>query len=320
MSSLRVGTYRFYCRMLNEAILPPFKGSTFRGMFGYALRQVVCALKSLNCDNCLLADRCLYARIFENPRLEMPKGLREMSFPRPVIFEPPTDEKEFYNKDDVFCFTVRLFGNFNDSLAYFIYAVSEFGIAGIGKKNMDGQRGQFVLERVEEDGVEIYNNVDSTLIATNKGQILTCSNINLADSATPQSGASKLTVTLHTPLRVKREKKFQADLPFHVLIRSTLRRISSLFICFGQGAEPALEYKELVRLAEQVETTFSDLHWFDLARYSNRQDQKMLIGGMLGSITYAGNILPFIPLLELAEILHLGKQTTFGLGHISINY
>lgn len=40
-----VGTYSFCCNLMDKAILPPFKGSTFRGAFGIALKRVVCAVR-----------------------------------------------------------------------------------------------------------------------------------------------------------------------------------------------------------------------------------------------------------------------------------
>ena len=41
------GKYRFSCRLENDAVLPFYKGSTFRGVFGIALKKVVCAGKLL---------------------------------------------------------------------------------------------------------------------------------------------------------------------------------------------------------------------------------------------------------------------------------
>jgi CRISPR/Cas system endoribonuclease Cas6 (RAMP superfamily) len=62
----------------------------------------------------------------------------------------------------------------------------------------------------------------------------------------------------------------------------------------------------------------SSLGWFDWERYSHRQDSSMLLGGMIGRVTYAGDLTEFVPLLKFAEKVHLGKATTFGLGKFEI--
>jgi CRISPR/Cas system endoribonuclease Cas6 (RAMP superfamily) len=46
----------------------------------------------------------------------------------------------------------------------------------------------------------------------------------------------------------------------------------------------------------------------------------MLMGGITGTVTYRGEIGPYIPLLKLAKQLHLGKQTAFGLGQIDYHW
>jgi hypothetical protein len=40
------GKYQFICRLDTEAVLPVYKGATFRGVFGRALKKIVCPLKS----------------------------------------------------------------------------------------------------------------------------------------------------------------------------------------------------------------------------------------------------------------------------------
>ena len=57
--------YDFTCRLDTDAELPCYKGSTFRGVFGRALKKVVCALKQQECETCLLNTKCIYARVFE---------------------------------------------------------------------------------------------------------------------------------------------------------------------------------------------------------------------------------------------------------------
>jgi CRISPR/Cas system endoribonuclease Cas6 (RAMP superfamily) len=46
----------------------------------------------------------------------------------------------------------------------------------------------------------------------------------------------------------------------------------------------------------------------------------MALGGLVGTITYRGPIGEYLGLLELARHLHLGKQTTFGLGRIDFHW
>jgi hypothetical protein len=60
------GEYRFHAVLEDDAILPPYKGSTFRGGFGVALKQVVCALRRQGCPACLLRRQCVYALVFES--------------------------------------------------------------------------------------------------------------------------------------------------------------------------------------------------------------------------------------------------------------
>jgi len=118
-----------------------------------------------------------------------------------------------------------------------------------------------------------------------------------------------------TPLRLKFKNRLKADLPFHVLVRAMLRRVSSL-LEYYDGGEPPLDYRGLVKRAEEVKIISSDLRWFDWRRYSFRQDRSMLMGGMCGSITYDGKIGEFMPLIDFCIKVHLGKQTAFGLGKI----
>ncbi len=44
----------------------------------------------------------------------------------------------------------------------------------------------------------------------------------------------------------------------------------------------------------------------------------MKFGGLLGSISYEGDLAPFMPYLALGEWLHVGGKTSFGLGRYRI--
>ncbi|MCB1036939.1 MAG: CRISPR system precrRNA processing endoribonuclease RAMP protein Cas6, partial [Acidobacteria bacterium] len=57
-----------------------------------------------------------------------------------------------------------------------------------------------------------------------------------------------------------------------------------------------------------------------LHRFSNRQQQRHRLQGLLGQITLAGDLEPFLPLLQSAEILHVGKNATMGLGRVEVGW
>jgi hypothetical protein len=305
---MQYGKYLFLCRPESEAVLPFYKGSTFRGVFGHALRRVVCALKLKECTDCMLRESCLYSLVFENQGSDSRPGAKGVpSPPHPFVIEPPLDGKRRFSPGERFECTLILFGAANEKLPYFVYAFEKMGRIGIGGR-VNGDRGRFTLEQVEASGRVVYSEGERKIHKTNSLGTLSLS--------VQESRASAVRVTLETPLRLKFESRLTAELPFHVLVRAMLRRVSSLFNTFGDG-EPDLDYRGLVREAEAVLTKDSSLRWFDWERFSNRQNTRMFMGGIVGSVTFEGNLRNYLSLLELASEVHIGKQTTFGMGKLS---
>jgi hypothetical protein len=298
-----------FCSIFNdEAILPPYKGSTFRGAFGVALKRVTCALKQRDCVACPLTQRCVYFRVFENSSND--SGEKTANKPHPFVIEPPETTIQRFDKGDEFNFSLLLFGFANSYLPYFIYAFEEMGKVGLGK-HIEGQRPGFILKRVNSGSEEVYNSADRS--------VLTGSEIDMTfdHGLVNEDLEIELSIRLETPLRLKFENSFQTQLPFHVLVRAMLRRIATLNEHFGPG-EPPLDYKGLVNRALQVTTEKSSLRWLDWARFSNRQQSRMQFGGLIGEVTYSGRLSEFLPLVKYCEIVHLGKATTFGLGKIKL--
>jgi len=311
------GKYRFECDLDDEAQLPLYKGSTFRGLFGHALKRVVCALKRQACENCLMRSRCLYVRVFETPlALQMPEGARISSPPHPFVMEPPLTEQRVYEKGSTIGCDLILFGEVNNSLPYFVYAFDQMGKIGVGKR-VNGKRGRFTLREVSSNGTRLYSGEEQKLIGMKSIEDIPGSNLAHVEKTDASNGKTNVKITLETPLRLKFENKLKggAELPFHVLVRAMLRRVSSLYNVYGEG-EPSLDYRGLVQRAENVRIAENNLSWHDWRRYSNRQEREMLMGGMAGSVTYEGELGEYLPLLTFTEKTHLGKNTSFGLGKI----
>ena len=304
------GRYQFSCRLTSEAILPHFKGSTFRGVFGRALKNVVCALKMQECEQCLLKQRCVYALVFETPvAAETPKGSRIAGPPHPFVIEPPLDTETRFSEGSSFDFHLLLFGETNRNLPYFIYAFEQMGRIGIGRR-VNGKRGLFNLEEVRVEDKPIYYGLDQKITTGDAFSVL-----SLPHAESTSDEDFRLKVRIMTPIRIKYKNKLKAELPFHVIVRAMLRRVSSLFNCYGEG-EPDLDYRGMVKRAEDVRIVKDNLRWYDWKRYSFRQDKSMLMGGIVGSVTYEGKIREYMPLIEFCSKVHIGKQTTFGLGKI----
>ena len=172
-------------------------------------------------------------------------------------------------------------------------------------------RGKYSLEKVQYDGHLIYENHESKVKIPDA-----LASLSFKDLDNVSDKAMRLKLNFHTPLRLKFRNQLQAKLPFHILVRAMLRRISSLFFYYGNG-EPPLDYKSLTHEANQIQIVDSNLKWFDWRRYSNRQDQAMLMGGITGSIVYEGKLSKYLPFIEVCSKVHLGKQSTFGLGTIT---
>ncbi len=305
--------YDFTCQLETDASLPYYKGSTFRGVFGRALKKVVCALKQQECSSCILSSQCVYAQVFENQAVPENRDSRIASAPHPFVIEPPLTTETQFKAGSCFDFSLLLMGRANKFIAYFIYAFEQMGRIGIGRK-INGRRGQFLLKTVMCNNSAIYSSSDRKL-AINAESESGSGRLDLVPQQSEKDTCLCMKLILVTPLRLKYCNKFQADLPFHLLVRAMLRRISSLMNIYGKG-EPALNYKGLVKKAYDVETVVKNLSWYDWQRYSFRQDKKMLMGGMTGTITYKGNLGEYLPLIDFCRKVHIGKQTSFGLGKI----
>jgi len=309
---MRYGKYTFICTLNTDAQLPIFKGSTFRGVFGRAFKDVVCALKRRECPECLLKSQCIYVNVFEpavSPHQK--KSAHISAAPNPFVIEPPLTDQEEYHAGDSLEFSLILFGKANDYLPYFIYAIDRMGAIGIGRK-INGKRGRFTLESVLWDGVPLYTSETKLMSAIDALPEITID----APGTRQEVVSSTIKIVLETPLRIKYNNKLKADLPFHILTRAMLRRASALLFVYGDG-EPDIDFTGLVKRAETVVIKESNLNWHDWQRYSFRQKDKMFLGGIIGSITYSGDIAPFLSMIDFCAKTHIGKQTAFGLGKMA---
>ena len=304
LRNFRLARYRLTLTALSMITMPPYAGSTLRGGFGHAFRKMVCTQGQIDCKDCTLNAACPYPYIFETAPFAGAQQLRTYGdVPRPFVIDP-LDTRGEYRKGESFSFQLTLIGRAIDYLPYFLVSFRELGEMGIGKR-----RGRFRLTHVQaDDGESIYDG--DTQMVHNLNNALSFDDIRREAESTP---TDELALRLITPTRITHEGALTDQLPFHVFWRRLIGRISALAY-FHCGESLEMDFKGLIEKAMSVETTNSTLRWKDWTRYSSRQDRKMQLGGLVGRVSYAGDLAGFVPFVALGAHLHVGKNATFGLG------
>jgi len=228
----------------------------------------------------------------------------------PYIIRPPLDVQEEFNAGDELAFEVILIGKAIEYLPCFIISFVEMGKTGLGRG-----KGRFSLSRMEIIGADrsltvIYQESDQRLKYPN--QEITCS--DLPGACPPQE---KCTFRFLTRLELKEKEKYP-DIRFGVLFRALLRRITTLAHLHCGIDCSGIDFGGLSHAADLVKTVSSNLSYEYAERYSNRQKQRMPFGGLIGDITFEGDLAPFWTFILLGEWLHVGKKTSFGLGRYEI--
>ncbi len=298
---MKVASLEIIYKTIEQLTLSHFQGSIIRGAFGYAFRKIICPIRDKQCVECILKTKCVYAYIFETPRPEDAQIMRKYeTVPRPFIFEPPVKNKQEYQQGEKFTFALTLIGKAIDYLPYFIYALDEMGKNGLGRN-----RGKLELLSVKQGKQIIYDGEHKKI----KGQI----KIKELAINKPRKPVNAIRIKFLTPFRIVYEGKVAQSLDFHILIRSLLRRIGLL--SYFHSDEPyGIDFTNLISKAEKVRTLHSDLRLQDQFRFSTRQHRRIPSAGMIGEITYQGDLTDFIPYLKIGEMVHLGKGTVFGMG------
>ncbi|NLC35610.1 MAG: CRISPR system precrRNA processing endoribonuclease RAMP protein Cas6 [Alcaligenaceae bacterium] len=306
--TLQVARYRFHWRVVSSLRLPAYAGSTLRGVFGRALKELACLINVPDCRGCTLLAACAYPPLFEPQNAARPAGAQKGSIPAlsSYAIETPFSESSQYRPGDVYSFDMVLMTPAAVKQLPLITAAWQRAFSeGVGKGD-----GRAILEGVEllaPDGPPI------TLYSPEKKQIFR----HEVDLSIPRfSNPTDITLHLETPLRIEQRGKLirERDISPGIFLRHLIRRVS-FHVCAQQAEAYSLaEIHQLNVLADSVSEGERCLVWADWSRYSSRQNQKMTLGGFVGSWQLLQVAPPLLPFIYLGQWLHVGKESAFGLG------
>jgi hypothetical protein len=134
-----------------------------------------------------------------------------------------------------------------------------------------------------------------------------------------EAGVGRVWLRTETPLWWERDKRLLTEPSFTDLVAAAHRRVVSLAAVYGEVEEADEErFRELRDLSREVARTESTLRPLGWERKPGATGEPHPLRGLMGTLGFAGPIGAFVPLLRAAEHVHIGKQTSFGLGRFSL--
>ena len=267
---------------------PHFAGGRLRGAFGRALRQASCITLAEDCQGCKLRSSCAYGQVFDPAKAN--KVLHpsfQDGIPAYVMQPPALGAQDMQPGDE------RQF-----SLLLLPPAAAHLSLL------------QHILREVVEK--HLFNPGDCTL-----------HDIEVQAVGVPLQRLVKHQIALQwlSPLRLQNQGQPMTrgqQLDPRTLVQAAWRRQLQYRQLSGQTATAV---EPLLQAADQCLLDTRQLQWHAISRYSTRKNLYLPLDGLLGTAILTGPaaaLQNLLPLLEMGELLHIGKATVFGLGRFQI--
>ncbi|MGH9801217.1 MAG: CRISPR system precrRNA processing endoribonuclease RAMP protein Cas6, partial [Blastocatellia bacterium] len=291
-NSFKLARFRFRLTARSPIELSSgYKGSTFHGAFGHALKDLSPHFYDL----------------FFNPTLAV-SGNSQNQLPKPFVLIPPLADQSQFNPGEELQFELVLFGTAVSQLPACVAAIDHLGKhMGLGTN-----KGRFAITAIDA----IKPGGESVSVLNENGRITSIPQSEAEEFSLKPQSAPAIRINLNTRLRLTYNNQRITQAPsFELLITRLIGRIKNLTDLYGESELiSSAEKQQLIEEAKTITMARQNVEWSDWPRYSGRQKEWMQFGGLLGAITYQGNLAPFLPWLALGEWTHVGGKTSFGLG------
>jgi hypothetical protein len=307
---LPIGQLQIDLRAIEPIRLPAFAGSKLEGAFGRTLYEISCTRRDLeSCQPCPLRQICPYGTLYA-PTL--PADLKVDSLkqpPRPLIFVAEMARERVVQPHESFGFGLVVVGRALQHLPYIVAAIRQMGERGIGLG-----RGRFELIQVSSQNP--YTGQSQSL-ASAASPVVAHQALQINQADLPALPESQLTLHLETFTHIKSGGKVVEALQFPVLVRALQRRVSNLEQIYGGARSQGANYSQLPLLARGVELIEQQTRHSHQARSGKGRDP-IIMNGLVGRVTYRGDLQPFAILLRFGELVGVGRWAHFGAGRYRI--
>jgi len=290
----------FSIQFAKPVVFENFSVFLFRSLLGKELFRLICPFKKKICDSCSLRFKCAYSYVFESP----------VTKDNPILFGRNFASHPFVMSTDVgvnkstetLKLTMLLIGDAAEYIPIIFWSLIRAGQHGIFKARVP-----FKINALFINGQSAY---DGEKLSMPKEKH--CWTLN----ESPEQRKGQLFLEFLTPVRFKKDGRYIKQLSFEDVIQAALRRLEILSATYG-----SLEFKKIAFPQFVLEHEHGQMSWKDYDRWSARQKQKMRMGGSVGLLTASGVFSQTcLSLLEGAQLFHIGKNTSFGLGKIKYTF
>ena len=255
-----------------------FIGSTLRGAFGVALKRVVCINPAFKCEGCFASKNCIYYDFFEKKDIT-----------HKFCFDFELNPKNYD-------FSLFLFEEASEYLPYVVSAIYKM-LVEIG---LTKNREKFKIQEIICNDELIFKDEKFDLSGVNKREF---------EFKELDKNIDSLKIILKTPLRIKHQGKLLDHIPSaDILLRSIYNRLRDL----KNLPRKKIDFEPKCKISK------ANVAFFDQKRRSNRQKRSLKIGGIIGEIELKNVDSMSYNYFKLAEIIGIGKQTSFGMGRIKV--
>jgi hypothetical protein len=311
----------FSVRTITPLEVDAASGSALRGSFFNAIWWRFCTNKDApSCAACPLHTLCPVSAIVAPLREENSRG---QDIPRPYVLVPQLAGARRYQPGESFCFGMTLIGNIVQLLPYILLSLPQLETGGLGHvlAENEGKRGRFLVEKVET--CHPFTSERQTIYAEGQTRVQAPAITVHAEAwsqRVAQLDPAQITLRFVTPLRLVDREHLVKQPVFRPLIHRLLERYLALEQHYG-NQQPGMSWEEkeaYLHTAEAVICTSDQTTWMELTSYSNRQKRSTPISGLVGEANFQGDLAPFLDLLVIGELIHVGKNAVKGNGQYHI--
>ena len=298
---IRYVKLHFQCQVLKECQMPVNKASALRGGMGEILLTEHCIYpRDRQCAGCSFETECIVRRIMYSKFDIKPAFVTTGESIGYVI--NCEDYRTSFEKGDTFSFTMTLFGK---TIVYFTPILMAFYM--LGQVGLGREKAKFIVERVT-------NTIGETLVEGNNVYKENYKVHMLGDYvAYRMKRKNGNCLHFHTPLTIRQKGVELCEFDAEAIVNSVARRLYMLDCFEGIEAEKIVVPRDELPhiLTQKVIPT-------KVRRYSSTHGGGVYLSGIRGDVEFYGLSEEIRQLMLAGEVMHVGKNTSFGFGRVTV--